>query len=67
MGIDGVMNCANAELLTAVAIPEAEWVLSEAMTSFLDNFNLLRMFRVARIIRSRAAMSWRAKPQKATI
>jgi len=32
------------------------------MTRFLDNFNLLRMFRVARIIRSRAAMSSQAKP-----
>lgn len=41
---------------------EAEWVLSETMTRFLDNFNLLRMFRVARIIRSRAAMSSQAKP-----
>lgn len=47
----------------ARAVPlEAEWVLSETMTRFLDNFNLLRMFRVARIIRSRAAMSSQAKP-----
>lgn len=30
---------------------EAEWILSETMTGFLENFNLLRMFRVARIIR----------------
>lgn len=30
---------------------QAEWVLSETMTGFLENFNLLRMFRVARIIR----------------
>lgn len=47
-----VVRCGQCLSLTSYADKaQAEWVLSETMTGILENFNLLRMFRVARIIR----------------